>query len=66
MGLYYSNEKVDEMRDTLQDMYGVSEETLQIITSINGYNTNTMEEVLYAVAGLNSFDDDDDQDDEDN
>lgn len=68
MGLYYSNEKVDEMWDTLRDMYGVSEETLQIVTDINGYNTNTMEDVLYAVAGLNSFDqdEDEDEDEEDN
>lgn len=61
-----SNHDVSEMWDTLQDMYGVSEETLQIITSINGYNTDTMESVLYAVAGLNSFDQDEDEDDEDN
>ena len=66
MSFYYSNEKVDKMWDTLQDVYGVSEDTLKIITSINGYNTNTMEEVLYAVAGLNSFDEDDEDEDEGN
>lgn len=64
MSFYYSNEKLDKMWETLEDVYGVSEETLQIVTSINGYNVNTMEEVLYAVAGLNSFDEDD-EDDED-
>ena len=61
MSFYYSNEKLDHMWDTLQDTYGVSEETLQIITSINGYNTNTMEDVLYAVAGLNSFGNDEEE-----
>lgn len=65
MSIYGYSEKVAEMWDTLQDMYGVSEETLQIVTDINGYSTDTMEEVLYAVAGLNSFDNDDDDEDED-
>ena len=64
MSFYYSNEKLDKMWETLQDVYGVSEETLEIVTSINGYNTNTMEEVLYAVAGLYSFDQDDDEEED--
>ena len=29
----------------------VSEETLNIITSINGYNKNTLDDVLYCVTG---------------
>lgn len=66
MSIYGYREKVAEMWDTLQDVFGVSEETLQIITAINGYNTDTMESVLYAVAGLNSFDQDDEDEDEDN
>lgn len=52
-----------EMWDILEDKYGVSEETLRVVTDIMGYNTNTMEAVLYAVAGLNSFDDDDEGED---
>ena len=64
MSTYGYREEVDQMWDTLQDMYGVSEETLQIITDINGYDTDTMESVLYAVAGLNSFDQDDDEDED--
>lgn len=60
-----SDYDVADMWDMLQDMYGVSEETLQIITAINGYSTDTMEDVLYAVAGLNSFDQvDEDEDNE--
>jgi hypothetical protein len=35
---------------------GVSEQTLQIVTSINGYSKQTMLDVLYAHTGLNSFD----------
>lgn len=48
-----------EMWDTLEEEYGVSEETLRIVTDIMGYDTDTMEAILYAVAGLNSFEDDD-------
>lgn len=47
---------VEEMWDTLRDDYGVSEETLQVVTNINGYSRETMEDVLYAVAGEKSFD----------
>lgn len=35
---------------------GVSEQTLQIVTSINGYSTNTLEDVLDAHMGYTSFD----------
>ena len=44
-----------EMWELLETM-GVSEETLQIVTNINGYSTETMENVLYAAFGYNSFD----------
>ena len=40
--------------DTLLDM-GVSEQTLQIVTSINGYTLQTLEDVLYAHTGFHSF-----------
>lgn len=43
-----------EMWDRLQEL-GVSEQTLQIITDINGYNEQTMLDVLYAVTGYRSF-----------
>jgi hypothetical protein len=35
---------------------GVSEQTLQIVTSINGYSRETLEDVLYAHTGYRSFD----------
>ena len=35
---------------------GVSEDTLQVVTAINGWSTDTMEKVLYAVTGYRSFD----------
>ena len=34
---------------------GVSEETLQIVTSINGYNIETLQDILYVISGLHEF-----------
>lgn len=51
---------INDMWNALEDM-GVSEDTLQIITSINGYNVETMEDVLYAHAGYRNFDQLDDE-----
>lgn len=45
----------NEMWDALIEQ-GVSEQTLQIVTAINGYTTETMEDVLYAATGYRSFD----------
>lgn len=53
----------DDMWDKLEDL-GVSTETLQIITSINGYSKQTMEDVLYAHSGYRSFDQLGDESDE--
>lgn len=44
-----------EMWDTLLEL-GVSEQTLQIITDINGYDADTMRDVLYAHTGYRTFD----------
>lgn len=35
---------------------GVFSQTLQIVTAINGYNKQTMEDILYAHTGYRSFD----------
>ena len=43
------------MWDWLEEM-GVSEQTLQIVTDINGFNEGTMRDILYAYAGERSFD----------
>lgn len=60
---------VEEAWDTLIECGLVSEETLQVVTSINGYSLETLESVLYATAGYHSFaqyldEDDEDEDDE--
>lgn len=44
----------EQMWDRLIGM-GTSEETLQIVSAINGYNRDTMESVLYAAYGMRSF-----------
>jgi hypothetical protein len=40
----------------------VSEQTLQIITSINGYTVDTLNDVLYAHMGYRSIDQIDEED----
>lgn len=52
-----------EMWDELIKM-GVSEQTLQIVTDINGYNKRTMRDVLYAFAGENTFDGEEDEEED--
>lgn len=56
--------ELSEMWDELISM-GVSEQTLQIVTDINGYSKRTMHDVLYAFAGENTFEDEEDEEDED-
>lgn len=51
---------VNEMWDALLEM-GASEETLQVVTSINGYNEEAMHDILYALFGENSFDCDEEE-----
>ena len=43
-----------EMWDTLENL-GVSEQALQLITDINGYNEDTMCDVLFWRTGYRSF-----------
>jgi hypothetical protein len=53
--------KVEGMWDFLITQ-GVSEQTLQIITSINGYTVDTLNDVLYAHMGYRSIDQIDEED----
>lgn len=46
---------VAEMWNKLLEM-GVQEETLQVVTDINGYSEETMEDILYVKFGYHSFD----------
>lgn len=47
--------KIDEMWNRLLEM-GTSEEVLQVVTSINGYNEQSMLDILYAQYGYRNFD----------
>lgn len=46
---------VDQMWDYLLTFSDISHATLQIITNINGYNKETLNDVLYAITGYRSF-----------
>ena len=50
-----TNLTINEMWDKLLDL-GVSEQTLQVVTDINGYNEQSMKYILYSVTGYNDFD----------
>lgn len=45
---------IKEMWNKLLEL-GVSEQTLQIVTDINGYSTETLEDVLYSHTGYRNF-----------
>lgn len=46
----------EQMHDYLVDVVGVSDETINVVTAINGYSTETMCDILYAVTGYKYFD----------
>ena len=46
---------IEKAWEKLEEL-GVSEQTLQIVTSINGYTLSTLEDILYAHVGYRSFD----------
>ena len=50
----YANLNTEEMWDLLEN-YCCSEETIRVVTSINGYSKETMLDILYATTGLRSF-----------
>ena len=47
---------IETMWMVLAEDLGVSEQTLQIVTSINGYTCETLLAVLYAHTGYRNFD----------
>ena len=44
-----------ELWDYLRDNEIVSEETLRVVTSINGYSVETLNDILYATTGYRSL-----------
>lgn len=49
------NLTIEEMWEKLENI-GVSNDTIRVVTNINGYNEKSMLDILYAVTGLNDFD----------
>jgi hypothetical protein len=45
---------IEEMWDRLTEL-GVSEQTLNVVTDINGYNEQSMLDILYSITGYRSF-----------
>lgn len=43
------------MWEILENYIGVSEETIYCVTNINGRNTETMQDILYAMTGYRNF-----------
>jgi len=51
----YDFENVDQAYEFMLTNEIASEETLDIITSINGYNIDTLNDVLYCQSGYHDF-----------
>lgn len=52
MGAIVMRSEVDEAWDYLVDNGLVSEEALQLVVAVNGYTMQTIDDVCYAVAGM--------------
>lgn len=49
------------MWEYLEDNVGVSDETLRVVTDINGYSEETLLDILYAVTGYRNFEQTEDE-----
>jgi hypothetical protein len=49
------NKELNKIWDLLVNYELASEETLQLITRLNGYSLETMESVLYTLTGYHSY-----------
>ena len=62
------DETLNAMWDEQENYWGVSEEVLQVVTDINGYNHEAMRDILYATNGERTFkfeeNEDEDEDEE--
>lgn len=65
----YDDKAIGQYWNELIENGVCSEETLNVVTSINGYTIDTLDDVLYAVTGYRSWEqytgEDEDNDDED-
>lgn len=49
------NLTLEQKKDYLIEMLGISLETIKIVTAINGNNEDTYNDILYAVSGYRNF-----------
>ena len=49
-------DKMQKLWDLLVNYELASESTLQLVTRLNGYSLETLEDVLYALTGYHSYD----------
>ena len=49
------NREIERMWETLVDMGIATEEELQLVTSINGYNIDTLNDVIYVRTGYHDI-----------
>lgn len=54
LATYYEELSLDEMWEILTDL-GVSDETIQCMTSIHGYNEETLSDILWWKQGYDDF-----------
>ena len=47
--------KIDKLWDRIVNAGIASEDTLRVITDINGYSVETLNDVIYAVSGLRNW-----------
>jgi len=49
------NDRINEVWDYIIDSGIATEETLQVITNINGYSEETLNDVIYCVTGYRNI-----------
>ena len=50
------NKQIEKLWDLIVNYELATESTLQLVTRLNGYTLETMENVLYALNGYHSYD----------
>lgn len=56
------DETLETAWDELRHEWGVSTDVLQVVTDINGYNLETLRDILYATHGERTFNFEDEED----
>jgi len=53
---YKMNQQIEKLWDLIVNYELATEQSLQLVTRLNGYTLETMEDVLYALTGYHSCD----------